>query len=1225
MEDLLRAQKILIAFLVIAIIVVIIDAVLLVLYYMQKSKEEQEGGSGGNMKVALTPIFGIYYSYVDGKKIYSDYVVINKDKRFEYVTAQTKAKGSYKLVEKDGHMEIELRVGPYKAIGTIGDGVIAMGNEYYCKGDWNLATDKTDGRLLNAGTAKSGSTMSTLLLNRGTNLSRKVAEKIKGEYHEYVNGELSSGYLVLNPKGLYDYYKDGVAYGGIYQVSDNGDTFSITFTGSGGLGSGIIRGGALTVSGMYFCKNGMLLNTGDGSSDRKDKLDKKEEKKEKKKDSWLPAIRKASKSDKLPAIKEKKLPAVKEPREKRLPAVRERKINEYKAQKIREKQERREQKEQERREQKEQREKLPKENLKAQAKEKIKLDKKQYDFTFEVIDSSVIVTGLVSSATTTLDIPQTVTLNDKTYTVSAIAADAFKNKALQSVSLPDTVTTIGNGAFARCLKLRAFRIPNSVVSVGSKAFENCNQLKDVTIGIGVTTIGNHAFSGCAVENVQILNNVKLLGQGAFKSCENLTEISFGTGLEKLDANLCNGCTSLSKVVIFDSVKTISKQAFANCGMLTSVIFGKGIHTIGEGAFSGCTSLDNVNIPDSVTTIEAFAFSKCVTLTNLVISDNANKIGRGAFSGCSSLVNLIIPDSVTTIEEGAFSNCSSVLELVVPDSVNTIGKGAFNGCNKLVDISLPFVGESRDLYKHSHFGYVFGAETYARNSTFVPLSIKNVLITSANAIDAKAFSGCSALENISINDIVSSIGVEAFLDCKNLSSITIPFVGIEDGATDNTHLGRMFKECDKSNNAAAVPDTLKTVVITQATSIPNYAFYNCSRIKNVTMPDTVKKIGVNAFNGCTALQRLDLPDAITEIGDNAFANVHGHGFPSIELPNTLTNIGQGVFSGWTTVESITLPFVGMKNNAEKYCHFGYIFGAETPDENGVYVPKSLKTVKVQNAVKLGENAFSGCAFLSSVTLADGLTVISSNAFHGCTALKGIAVPKTVSIMGKGVFSGCSALETLSIPFVGNQNNANVYTHLGYIFGGEKADDNAAVVPQSLKTVNVSQGTQIGSKAFYGCSNLMTVTLPSKLTDIGSYAFSGTSIANIKIPDSVSSIGTCAFSECDGLKSISLPKSLKAVGRSAFSGCKSLSNVVFNGKELTQILDNAFSGCSEMTAITLPGTLQTIGVEAFAECKDLSLAKFDGTAATFKTKVVLGDNWCGDTRIGQIQCIDGAVVV
>ena len=236
-------------------------------------------------------------------------------------------------------------------------------------------------------------------------------------------------------------------------------------------------------------------------------------------------------------------------------------------------------------------------------------------------DFTVAVTYGDSKYSGKITIPETITYNEKTYSVTSIGNQAFRDCYVTSVTIPNSVTSIGNQAFSGCRHLFSITIPESVTSIGYAAFFDCWRLTSVTIPNSVTYIQNHAFSECtSLTSVTIGNSVTSIDMNAFSRCPSLTSIKVESGNPILDSR--DNCNAI--------IKTSTNKLIIGC---KETIIPNSVTSIGEYAFSSCSGLTSVTIPNSVTSIE-----------------------QRAFEGCSSLTSVTIPNSVTTIEDGAFWAC-----------------------------------------------------------------------------------------------------------------------------------------------------------------------------------------------------------------------------------------------------------------------------------------------------------------------------------------------------------------------------------------------------------------------------------------------------------------------------------------------------------------------------------------------------------------------------------------
>lgn len=246
-----------------------------------------------------------------------------------------------------------------------------------------------------------------------------------------------------------------------------------------------------------------------------------------------------------------------------------------------------------------------------------------------------------------------------TYIVDKIKKGAFRSSNLISVTIPNSVTSIGNDAFSVCAKLTSVTIGDNVTTIGTSAFQSCFQLASLTIGNSVATIGQYAFTDCdQLVSVTIPNSVTTIGHSAFRECNRLTSVTIGSG-----------------------VTSMSDGVFMDCYNLSSVTILNGVTSIGDSAFSGCTSLKSILIPNSVISIGTYAFKDC-SLESLTIPESVTSIRTGIFMGCTSLASVTIPSSITSIPMEAFTDCTSLTAITIPSSVTTISSDAFKRCNNL---------------------------------------------------------------------------------------------------------------------------------------------------------------------------------------------------------------------------------------------------------------------------------------------------------------------------------------------------------------------------------------------------------------------------------------------------------------------------------------------------------------------------------------------------------------
>ena len=588
---------------------------------------------------------------------------------------------------------------------------------------------------------------------------------------------------------------------------------------------------------------------------------------------------------------------------------------------------------------------------------------------------------------------------------------SFRNQEIESYIIPDSVTSIGDGAFGCCSSLSSLFIPNSVTSIGDGAFEGCSSLsslvipdsvvnikgnpfylwkgkleclsasfiyednvlfnmdksklisyrnqeaKSFIIPNGVMSIEKYAFSGCSsLISISVPKSVTSIGDGAFDGCSSLSSIAISDSITSISAWTFDGCKSLRSLIIPDSVTCIGNEAFRGCSSLCSLVIPDSVTSIGDGAFDGCSSLRSLVIPDCVTSIRDGAFDGCSSLRSLIIPDSVTSIGDGAFDGCSSLRSLVIPDSVTSIGNGVFSSCSSLRSLVIPDSVVNIKGNPF--CywkGKLECLSASFIYEDNVLFNMDKSKLISFRNQEAK-SFIIPDGVMS--------IGKCAFVDCYSLVSISIPNSVTSIGEESFIDCSSLRSLVIPdsVTSIGDGA---------FWGCS----------SLRSLVIpASVTSIGAWAFSGCKSLSSLVIPDSVTSIGYSAFDGCSSLSSLVIPNSVTSIGDSAFSGCKS--LSSLAIPDSVTSIGAWAFDGCSSLSSLVIP-------------------------DGV--------------TSIRDYVFRGCSSLSSLTIPDSVTSIGFDAFEGCSSLRDLVIPNSVNDIEDRAFEGCNFPDNLKQELISRFGN------------------------------------------------------------------------------------------------------------------------------------------------------------------------------------------------------------
>ena len=266
------------------------------------------------------------------------------------------------------------------------------------------------------------------------------------------------------------------------------------------------------------------------------------------------------------------------------------------------------------------------------------------------------------------------------------------------------VIGIDNYAFRNCSGLRSITIPNSVKSIGLRAFWGCSSLTSITIPNGVESIEYGTFWGCSsLTSITIPNSVKSIDVDAFWGCSSLTSITLPNSVKSIGLSAFQGCNSLTSITIPNSVESIEGSAFWGCSSLTSITLPNSVKSIRQCAFQGCNSLTSITIPNSVKSIESGTFWECSSLTSIIIPDNVICIGGGAFANCENIETVVFGKNVEKIDGDAFLDCSKIYEMTIyAATVPTIDESTFEGVSERVTLYVP-KGSAKKYKAHPYWG------------------------------------------------------------------------------------------------------------------------------------------------------------------------------------------------------------------------------------------------------------------------------------------------------------------------------------------------------------------------------------------------------------------------------------------------------------------------------------------------------------------------------------------
>ncbi len=701
---------------------------------------------------------------------------------------------------------------------------------------------------------------------------------------------------------------------------------------------------------------------------------------------------------------------------------------------------------------------------------------------------------------------------------------------VESITIPEGITTVNAYAFYRCNNIKTVKISDTVTSIGEKAFYGCSGMTDITVPNSVTSIGKSAFSSCSgLTAITLPDSIEIIAEETFYQCKNINTITIPDKVKVIERGAFSNCTALLNITVPDGVETIGDSVFRSCTGLRSVDIADSVDTIGNNVFSGCINMKSIKLPAGITKIGSSAFSSCASLTEIIIPSGVTQINDYTFYNCSSLNNITIPENVTFIGEYAFYGFSSLQTVTIPDKVESIGEAAFRNCKNLSEL------------------VISDGVSSIGGDAFYDCSSLRILTLSSNvkAIGENAFYGCSDLENVYIKDITAWINIAFKNEYSN---------PLSRGAS--LHLnGVLAEEITIPNGVEHIKDytfyycrTLKNIILPDSiSSIGAYAFGICDGLTEIVIPVNVTQIKENAFYGCSNLQKMVLPDNLESIGAYAFYNCAN--LTDITIPDTIISIEEGTFYGCNSLETITIP-----NKVESIGKYAF------RDCN------TLKRITIPDGVtEIAEDAFGGCAKMNYVSLPVNLTTIGKNAFSYCKALTYINIPASVTSIGGGAFKDCSALKRAYITDLSawcGIDFGDIYS-IPYMYsGGGDLYVNGSRITKLVIPDNV---TKIKYGAFSGCKGITEVVIPDGVTSIGNSAFEWcTNMTGITIPESVTYIGDYAFVECKNLTNINLPDAITSIGRYTFYNCLGLTDIVIP-TGVSSIGEYAFSGCTNLKSV------------------------------------------------------------
>ena len=640
---------------------------------------------------------------------------------------------------------------------------------------------------------------------------------------------------------------------------------------------------------------------------------------------------------------------------------------------------------------------------------------------------------------------------------------------------------------------------------------------------------------------------------------------------------------------------------------------------------------SLTIDDGVTGICMFAFYGCRNLSSVQIPGSVTSIGGSAFDNCSSLCSLTISDGVTEIQNGAFANCPALTEVFIPASVASIGRVSFANCTGMTAFT---VDEANACYCSDEDGVLFSKDK--TQLVQYPLARGAASYTVPDGVEViwcEAFASCTGLKELILPDGLKTLepnairgsGIErihlpasvstlengALVGSESLREITV------DEANENFCVGEQGELLNKEQTRLlALPTgyTGRYVVPNTITAIQEYAGDSCKKLTDLKIPGTVTEIGLCAFGGCTGLSSLCFEhqesDSLT-IGMMAFSTydepaeeltIYVPDAENINPAITAYNwgsrtvsyypIGDGygklLYSGacgenvtWTLYSSGTMVISGT-GAMENYCDYSKDIPTWTDVPWKDHQAEITEVIIEDGVTSVGADAFRDCGNLADITLPDSVTRIGEWALSNCVSLTEIKLPPALHSIGMSAFYGCSGLKSLMIPASTANIGVNPFRDCGSLTEILVDAENTAYVSSDGVLYN---GDWTALICYPAAKAGETYTVPDSVLRIGEGAFSGSSLAEIRLPERMDSIGSGAFMDCGELRSLIIPRGITVLEAGLFGRCRNLRTVTIPDG-VTSLVNATFMDCWSLGSIELPDSLTTIGGFAFYSCESLA---------------------------------------
>ena len=740
-----------------------------------------------------------------------------------------------------------------------------------------------------------------------------------------------------------------------------------------------------------------------------------------------------------------------------------------------------------------------------------------------------------------------------------------------------------------------------------------------------------------------------IAENAFANQDSIQKVTIPTTVTKISANAFLNCTSLETVELPTSVTEIGEAAFKGCSLLSKISLHDGITKLGQYAFTNCSSLSEITIPNnsSITKLEAFTFSGCSSLKKIIVPDNVTSLEKHAFSDCTNLVDITLPTTLKTIGDSAFSNCTSLEFVDLNDNLEYVYSAAFYNCVSLESITIPT-------------GTVIANNAFS-NCNFSSIALPSDLTEITKSNLSRYLSGITGSDyKLEIPATVTSIDTSALDSLSNIKEISVstknPKFSSKDGILYNKDQTELWK-CPLAKDS--INEIASTVI-----TIKNGAFYNCTKLTEISLPKSVKTIEAKAFENCSSVTNFTIPLSVVSISESFF------GCTSLERIDCEAALKPYDWvEGWSNIKNNTSALVNWNSKENSQLISGIYYTIDNVDSSYAivsgYVADTINSTseileevtfygKKYTVQEIKKGAFNNCDKIQTIIIPDTIEVVNEKAFEGCTSLICMIIPKSVKVF-KSTFADCRSLVHIYLE-ASEENiaekmengdfakNFNVISDIktiecGYDFKPKifevndvtytltkryqitvKIEESKRATFSSNLNLAASQSyegvsypvTTIEDDAFNGCVRLSTIDIPDTVIEIGDRAFSNTKIATIEFKGAITKIGDNSFTDIPSLKYISMKNSANYMIDNEIIYERNGNNYKLlkcpEGKagsvtvinECNEIRKEAFINCTRLTSISLNNSITKIDDSTFENCSSLTSFTIPSSITSIGTK-------------------------